>query len=75
MTNNTNLKNISERLAAYDGEKFDLCLVEYMLPMLELLKENIWSNTKRFKDELTLEELDELANIMCTITKLTTHLK
>ena len=75
MTNNTNLKAISERLSLYDGEKFDLCLVEYMIPMLELLKENIWSNTKRFKNELTLEELDELANIMWTINKLTTHLK
>ena len=75
MTNNTNLKSISERLSLYDGEKIDLCLVEYMLPMLDLLKENIWSNVSRFKNELTLEELDELATIMCTITKLTTHLK
>ena len=75
MTNNTNLKAISERLSLYDGEKFDLCLVEYMLPMLELLKENIWSNTQRFKDKLTLEEQYELINIMCTINKLTTHLK
>ena len=75
MTNNTNLKSISERLALYDGEKIDLCLVEYMLPMLDLLKENIWSNTQRFKDKLTLEEQHELINIMCMITKLTTHLK
>ena len=75
MTNNTNLKSISERLALYDGEKIDLCLVEYMLPMLDLLKENIWSNVSRFKNELTLEELDEMATILCTINKLTAHLK
>ena len=75
MDNNTNLKTIANKIYMYDGEGFDLCLVEYMLPMLELLKENIWSNTKRFRNELTLEELDELANILCTITKLTTHLK
>jgi hypothetical protein len=73
--NNANLKVISERLALYDGEGIDLCLVEYLMPLLDLLKENIWSNTQRFKDKLTLEEQYELINIMCTINKLTTHLK
>ena len=75
MDNNTNLKTIANKIYMYDGEGFDLCLVEYIKPMLDLLKENIWLNTQRFKDKLTFEEQYELINIMCMITKLTSHLK